>query len=218
MGYEGRNPAFRSALQIERGIREVTQHSAGRRILTGAASIIERVTDDITPDVNGVENVVHVGQHMGVGHQRRVNRDLYWGAAFRLASAAQGIVFFLHDAQQFDRVAELSGKANVESSSGTDALDIDLFRVYPKTVSQGSQDADFVRGVMAIDIERRFRFRITKALGISQNIREIGPFKFHSSQDVIARAIEDAIKAGDPVPHRSFAHNLDDRNAAGTAP
>ena len=49
-------------LQVERGIRQVAQHRAGRGVLAGAASVEEGVAHHIAAHEDRVERMVHAGQ------------------------------------------------------------------------------------------------------------------------------------------------------------
>ena len=67
---------FGAELQIQRGVCQIAQHCARRRVLAGAASVKKCVSDHISPDEHRVEHVIHAGQDVRIGNQRRVNGDL----------------------------------------------------------------------------------------------------------------------------------------------
>ena len=66
MSDERRHAQLRSVLQIERGIRHVAQHRARRGVLARAATVEQRVADDIAANEDSVEHAVHAGQHVRV--------------------------------------------------------------------------------------------------------------------------------------------------------
>ena len=98
-----------------------------------------------------------------------------------------------------------------------DAFDVDFFRVHPETVRERGQDPDLVRGVVAVNVQVRRRLGVTELLRVGQHVGEFRAFEFHARQDVIAGAVDDAVKRGDAVADKSFAQRLDDGNAAADA-
>ena len=68
---------------------------------------------------------------------------------------------------------------------------------------------------MAVDVERGFRLGVAQALGIGEDLGELGSLELHPRQDVVAGAIDDAGDARDPVAGEGFAQGLDDRDAPG---
>ena len=74
-----------------------------------------------------------------------------------------------------------------------------------------------MRGVVAIDIERRIGFSIAEALGVGEDRVEGGSFTRHAGEDVIAGAVYDAVDALETIADEGFAQGFDDRNATGDA-
>src|SRR5437879_1378744 len=188
VGHERRNTAFGAAFEVERRVGEVAQHGAGGRILSRATAVIKRVADHIAAHVNGVENVVHAGQHVRVGHEGGVNGNLHWRTAVRFSPRSGNRSGLFDDAQQLDGVAQLLRKLNVEPGDVTDAFHVNLFRPDPETVRERSEDANFVRSVVPIDVQGGLRFGIAESLRLGQNVSEISYFGFHQTEDVIGDA------------------------------
>ena len=74
-----------------------------------------------------------------------------------------------------------------------------------------------MRGVMAVDVERRFGFGVAELLRVGEDFVEIRALEFHAGQDVIAGAVDDAVETGDAIADQPFAQHFDDRDAAGDA-
>ena len=210
--HEGRNAALGSAFKIEGGVSEVAQHGAGGGVLARAAAIIEGVTHDVAAHIDRVEDMVHAGQHVRIGDERRADADLHGRAAAR--SRVAGWLGLFHDAELLDGVVELAGKPDVERGDRADAFDVNLLRVHPESVRERGEDANLVHRVEAIDVERRFDFGVAEPLSVGERLGEFGAFEFHASEDVIAGAVDDAIEARDAIADQSFAQDLDDRDTS----
>src|SRR5881392_2820547 len=87
----------------------------------------------------------------------------------------------------------------------------------PKTVGERGEDANLVGRVVAVNVQGRFGFGITETLRVGQDIAKLGSLEFHPRQNVIARAIDDSVEAGDAISDEPFAQDLDDGYAAGHA-
>ncbi len=98
-----------------------------------------------------------------------------------------------------------------------DAFDVDFFWVHPKAVRERRKNADLVRGVVAVNVEVGRRFGVTEFLRVGENFGEVRAFEFHARQNVIASAVDDAVKRVDAVADKTFAQRFDDRNAAANA-
>src|SRR5690242_20786323 len=122
------NPVFVSRLQIESGIRQVAEHRAGGGILACAPAIIQRVANDVATDINRVVNVMDAGQDVLVWNQHGVDADLNPGSG-RGAGRPGLRVVALDDAEELDRVTELTGKLHVHLSDGSDAFNVNRIRV-----------------------------------------------------------------------------------------
>ena len=166
--------------------------------------------------------MVHRRQHVGVGHEGRIDRHL----DTRSLPIGRRLLAFLScgrcwrgdrldDAKQPDGVAQLPGELDVEFGDVPDALGVDRLGPDPETVGQRGQDPDLVGGVMAVDVERGFRLGVAQALGIGEDLGELGSLELHPRQDVVAGAIDDAGDARDPIAGERFAQGLDDRDAPG---
>jgi len=123
-------------------------------------------------------------------------------------------VFGFDDGQQFDPVAELVGVTEVFQREIADAFDMDRVHPEPAAVGQRGEDRGLVRGVEAVDVERRIRFGITELLRVGEHGVERGALILHPGEDVVAGAVHDSVNPVDPVRDQSFAERFDDRNAA----
>src|SRR5689334_8374780 len=81
-------------------------------------------------------------------------------------------------------------------------------------MGQRSQDPNFVLGIPAIYVQRRFGLRIALDLRFLQDVGEFRLFQFHTGKDVITSAVDDAVKMGDAIADEAFAERFDDRYAA----
>src|SRR5437879_3495659 len=94
---------------------------------------------------------------------------------------------------------------------------MDMFWIYPEPVRERSQDTDFVEGVVAVDVQRRFGLGVTLALGFLEHRIEFGALAFHAREDVIAGAVDDAVKVRYAIPDKPSPQRFDDGNAAAHA-
>src|SRR5258706_9423880 len=169
MRNKGADSALGPAFHIERRVGEIAKNRAGGGVLTRAATIIEGIADDIAPDKNGIENVIHAGQDVIVRDQRRIDRNLHGRAAAVALAFRLGL---LHDAEQFYGIAELASQFKVQRCDRTDALDIDVLRVHPEAMRERGKDSYLVHGIDAIDVERWFGFGVSEALRIREHVAE----------------------------------------------
>src|ERR1019366_7997765 len=121
------------------------------------------------------------------------------------------------DPEQLDRVTELVGKLDVRLRYRADAFDVDVFGFHPEAVGQRRQDADLVQRIVAVDVERGLGLGVALRLRVLEHRRKVRPLELHAGEDVIARAVDDAVKVGDTVADEAFAQGFDDRNAAANA-
>ena len=96
----------------------------------------------------------------------------------------------------------------------TNAFHVDMPWIDPKTVGERGEDANLVGRVVAVNVQGWFGFGITETLRVGQDIAKLGSLEFHPSQDVIARAIDDSVEAGDAISNEPFAQDLDNGYAA----
>ena len=71
-----------------------------------------------------------------------------------------------------------------------------------------------MRGVEAVDVEGRVRLGVAELLGVGEYLVERLALVLHAREDVVARAVEDAVDLEDLVAGEAFAEAADDRNAA----
>ncbi len=71
-----------------------------------------------------------------------------------------------------------------------------------------------MRRVETADVEGGIGFRVAEPLRFAEALREGQTLRFHSCQDVVGGAVQDAIDALDGIAGQSLAQSLDDRNAA----
>src|SRR5512133_2186223 len=109
------------------------------------------------------------------------------------------------NSQQLDRVAKLVSELNIAPCDSPNPLHVNLFRVNPKTVRQGGENANLMLGVVTVDVQGGLRLRITLRLCIFQHLAKIGPLELHPREDVVAGPIDDPVQVSDAVAHKSLA-------------
>ena len=95
-----------------------------------------------------------------------------------------------------------------------DALDGDRRRIDHRAKRKRGQDRELMRRVETADVEGGIGFRVAELLRLAEALREGQTPRFHSGQDVVAGAVQDAIDALDGIAGQSLAQGFDDRNAA----
>ena len=143
----------RAVFEIQRRVRDVAQNRAGGGVFARAAPIEKRVAHHVAAHKDGVKNMIDTGQNMGVGTSRIENSGLH--ALLGVPSATSG--------WQFDCETQLAGKFNVRPVDGPDALDVNLLRPESrKTVGKRGENADFVFGIKAVNIQGGVRFGVSR--------------------------------------------------------
>ncbi len=118
----------------------------------------------------------------------------------------------LDDAEQFHAVAEQLRKADVARGERLDAFHEDLLRRHPEAIRQRSEDDRLVRGIAAIHIERGIGLGIARRLRLGERSGEAHLILRHPREDVVARAVDDAVDRLDVVADEGLANRFDDRN------
>ena len=72
-------------------------------------------------------------------------------------------------------------------------------------------------GIEAVNVEVGRRFGVTLFLRVGEHVGKVRAFEFHPGEDVIAGAVDDAVKRVDAVADKTFAQRFDDGNAAANA-
>ncbi len=69
-------------------------------------------------------------------------------------------------------------------------------------------------GILAADVEGRIGLGVAQPLGGAQRFTKTDVVLLHARQDIVRRAVEDAVDALDRVAGQRLAQRLDDRDAA----
>ena len=96
------------------------------------------------------------------------------------------------DAEQLDAVAEFAGERDVQRGDLADALDMHRLERHWPAEGDCRQDRQLVRGIDAVDVERRIGLGVTQLLRIGEHLGELAAALAHLRQDVVAGAVEDA--------------------------
>ena len=72
-------------------------------------------------------------------------------------------------------------------------------------------------GITAVNVEVGRRFGVALFLRVGEHGGKIRAFELHPGEDVIAGAVDDAVKRVDAVADKAFAQRFDDGNAAANA-
>ena len=97
--------------------------------------------------------------------------------------------------KKLDGVTQFAGKFDVQCADMADAFDVDFLRVHPKAMRERRQDADLVRGVVAVNVQVRRRLGVALLLRVGEHGVEVRAFQLHPREDVIAGAVDDAVQA-----------------------
>ena len=77
------------------------------------------------------------------------------------------------------------------------------------------EDGGLVRGVPPLDVERFVGLGVTKGFGFGENRRVGQALAVHAREDVVTRAVEDAVNELEAICDETLTEGLDDRNTAG---
>ena len=118
------------------------------------------------------------------------------------------------DAEKLDAIAELIGGLEIGGRDRGDAFDVDRGRVDADAEGQARQDRKLLRGVVALDVERRIGFGVAQPLRLGETFLERQPLALHARQHVIACTVQNSINPRDGVAGQSLPQRLHDRNGA----
>ena len=71
------------------------------------------------------------------------------------------------------------------------------------------------RRIMTIDVGAGIGFRVAESLRVGEHRLHRFVRGRHATEDVVARAVENACDAGEPIAGQAFAHAVNQRHAAG---
>ncbi len=189
-------------------VDQVGDDRARGRLGAGTLAVIHRVPDRVALDQHRIHRPLDVGDQPARRYQRRMHTQLD-------AAQAAVVVAPPRDAEQLDPVAELLRVPDVLALQPGDALDMGLGELHRHPERDRRQDRRLVRGVDALDVERRIGLRVAQPLCLGEHGRERKPLVAHLAQDEVGGAVDDAGDPLDAVRGQSLANRLDDRDAAG---
>src|ERR1700731_1090951 len=102
--------------------------------------------------------------------------------------------------EQFYAVAKFFRGTQILRRDRRNAFDVDRALRDLGAKGEAGQYRQFLRGVMAIDVEGRVGFRISQPLCILQAFGERPALLLHPGQDVVTSAVEDAVTRLTAVP------------------
>src|SRR4051812_18320672 len=120
----------------------------------------------------------------------------------------------LGDAEELDAIAELFRIFDVLLRQSGDALGVGALELHRDAERDRRKNRELVRGVDALDVERRVGFRVAVRLRVLQRGLEGEAFLAHLGQDEVRRAVDDAGDPFDAIRSQALAQRLDDRHAA----
>ena len=198
-----RHAVFRVGGNRAHHIDQVRDHGRGGRLGAGAGPVIQTRAQRIGARQNRVHHAADIGEEFALGDERRMHAQL---------DAGRGAA---RQAEMLDAVPQLVGERDVLGRHLGDALHMHALELQRNAERDGGEDGQFMRGVDAVDVERRVGFRVAQLLRRGQCIAEIAAAFLHARQDVVAGAVDDAGQFLDAVGGQALAQGFDNRNAAG---
>jgi hypothetical protein len=125
--------------------------------------------------------------------QRVIDGDRFWPDPQPIATRA-----LLGDRQRHDPAPRPARRSDRFRRDGPDPGHRDIVKSCSRSEHGVHGDQQLERRIVAVDVERRIGLGDAATLSIRQCLREIGP-GFQAPQDVLARSVEDAFDAGDPL-------------------
>ena len=186
-------------------LHEIGDHGAGRRHPAGPGAGEHLGAHGAAHDLDGVELVLDVGQLRVGGDHHRVHAGL---------DPPGGLP---GDGEQLDDEAQLAGVLDVAGLDGLDPLAVDVGRRAPGVKGDAAEDDELGGGVGAAHVGRGIGLGVPGGLGLRQNLVVVPLAAGHAREDVVGRAVEDAVEALDMVGHEPVAQGADDGDPAGDA-
>ena len=184
-------------------VDQVGDDRARRRPRPRPRSGEEQPAGEVALGDDGVQGTVDVRQRVRQRHEARMD------------ALEQRAVDLGGERDQLDPETERRGMVDVDRGDVADALGGDGGEVDPRPERDPGEDAELVRGVDAVDVERRVGLGEAQSLRVGEHVGERQTFGLHPCQDVVAGAVEDPIDPCQPVRRRALANRLDHRDAAG---
>ena len=149
----------------------------------------------------GVQHAVHLRQHHIGAHHRGMHAHMH--RAVRLA----------RDSKQLDGVSEFARVSEVLRRQMRNAFAIHIGVGNAGAKGERGEDGEFVGGVYALDVVSGVGFGVSEFLRGGQRDAEVLPFLRHLGEDVVRRAVDDAVDADDVVRHEVAQQGRDDGRA-----
>ena len=191
--------------EVDRGVDDVAEHGARRRVPAGAAAVEHQRADGATLDEHGVVAVAHAGQRVMLGHHRRVDADADLAA----------VPVDVDDGEQLDDVAESAGDVDVGERQVADPLVVHLAGDDLGARGDRRHDRRLGPGVEALDVGGRVTLGVAEALGLGEGGLVGHPLLGHLREDVVRRPVDDAHHPRDRLAAQALAQRPHDRDAPG---
>ena len=88
----------------------------------------------------------------------------------------------------------------------------DFSGIHPKPERQRTQDCEFGRGVVAVEIGARIRFGKSACARRSERFFNRTVRRFHQRQHGVGGAVEDGVDTGDAIAGQALTNRADDRH------
>jgi len=117
--------------------------------------------------------------------------------------------------QQFDRVAQFVGKADVGLLNVGDATARNAVERHRHAKGDLGQNGQLVGGVRAVDIHGRIGLGVAQFLGLGKHVVVAAALFRHACEDVIAGAVQNPLQIDNLVGSKRLGDGGDDGDAAG---
>ena len=114
------------------------------------------------------------------------------------------------DCEQLHDRVELAGRSKISRRQPLDALGEDVGGPHPRPEGEPRQQAELLRRVAAPEVERGVGFGVALRLRLTERRLERRTLFGHASEDVVRRAVQDAVQRGHPVRGQRLAQEAHD--------
>ena len=177
-------PVTRITTQGAHDIHDICYHGRGRRLRTGAGTVIQGRTNCIGIHQYRVHNAINIGNQAAFRNQ--CGMHTHFDSLLRAPCVTQVL----------DAITECLGIGHILAGNTTDTLRVNLVELQRDTESDGCQYGELVRCVYTLNIEGGVGLGITQCLRLFQHIGKVTSLVAHLGEDKVAGAVDNT---GEPL-------------------
>src|SRR5580704_7698949 len=195
-----RKPAF-----VTCDVHHIRKHGTGTRQRTRALAREEHLANRIATNQHSIILIANAGELMRHRQQHRS------------ATKRNSILAQFRSCNMLDYKTQLRGCLHIISSNAANPFDLHRVGVHLRTKRKLGKDFQFLRRIVAVDVECGISFGETPGLRLAKRVLELNTILLHARQNIVARPIQDAAEPLNIIPNQAIPQSANNRNTTANA-